>query len=172
MDVHVVKLGGSLLDVMDLPARLQGWMDAQGSATWVLVVGGGAAADVVRAWDRLHDVGPHRGHWLAVRAMHLNAECVAAVMDDAKMVSGPDDIDAALFNIVEPIAWLSRKDDVPHRWSFTSDSIAAHVAKELGAARLTLLKSAAEGDDLVDADFKVASRGIARVELINFRARP
>ncbi len=30
---------------------------------------------------------------------------------------------------------------VPHRWTFTSDSVAAHIATRVGAEKLTVLKS-------------------------------
>lgn len=69
---------------------------------------------------------------------------------------------------------------IPHRWSFTSDSIAAHIATRLDAAKLTLLKSTlpaspcdlAEAGRLgiVDADFAAAAAGVPRVELVNLRS--
>jgi hypothetical protein len=69
---------------------------------------------------------------------------------------------------------------IPHRWTFTSDSIAAHIAARMGAGRLTLLKSTlpqsecgpacAAGLGLVDADFPEASAGLPSVELVNLRS--
>ena len=42
---HVIKVGGSLLDLPDLPARLDRWLTARGGAKPMLVVGGGVVAD-------------------------------------------------------------------------------------------------------------------------------
>jgi len=85
------------------------------------------------------------------------------------------------------VAWLESEERaghaVPHVWSFTSDSIAAHAAKRLGAARLTLLKSTlpetmrggeaalsdAAAADVVDAELPRAAVGLPCVELVNLR---
>ena len=56
-DLRVIKLGGSLLGWPEWPARLHSWLTAQTPAANVLVVGGGALADVVREWDRVRLVG-------------------------------------------------------------------------------------------------------------------
>jgi hypothetical protein len=85
---------------------------------------------------------------------------------------------------MEPAAWLRLSDEsgrpTPRRWSFTSDSIAAHVAQQLDRARLTLLKStlppgpcdahAACAQGIVDTDFPIASAGLPSVELVNLRS--
>jgi aspartokinase-like uncharacterized kinase len=185
---HVVKLGGSLLDLPDLPVRFRDWLDRQPPARWCMVVGGGRAADTVRRFDRWHGLGEERGHWLAVRAMQFNTRLVAAALGDWPVVADPSRDDDRPFTLLDPHAWLARLEaaepgaSVPHRWSFTSDSIAAHAAAWLGAGQLTLLKStlpdgvsdvpSAAGQGLVDADFPEASTPIAIVTMVNLRAGP
>lgn len=185
--IHVVKLGGSLLDLPDLVERFERWRPRD--QTTVVVVGGGDAAELVRAFDRQFALGAERGHWLAVRAMQFNAHVVAAALRTPHVVSAPDQLSGldGQVAIVDALAWLSREEQergesVPHRWSFTSDSIAAHVAVVLHAERLTLLKStlpegastaeevAAEG--VVDCDFPAASAAVPRIDLVNLRAQP
>ena len=43
-------------------------------------------------------------------------------------------------NVLAPSAWLLRADPLPHSWDITSDSIAAWIARVLGARRLMLVK--------------------------------
>jgi aspartokinase-like uncharacterized kinase len=189
-DVHVLKLGGSLLDLPDLPACFDAYRQTQCSDHCVLVVGGGDAADHVRRFDRQHGLGEEAGHWMAVRAMQLNTHMVASILPRCRLVNGITECTVvwrnALLPVVDPLAWLEdehrRGIAIPHRWSFTSDSIAAHLAHRLQAQRLSLLKSVSPPADadvaraaqlgLVDADFPAASAGIARVELVNLRAEP
>jgi hypothetical protein len=47
--IRVVKLGGSLLDLEELPERLTRWIAAQRAMASVMVVGGGWLADALRA---------------------------------------------------------------------------------------------------------------------------
>jgi aspartokinase-like uncharacterized kinase len=180
--IHVVKVGGSLLDLPDLPARLTAYIDTLEQCV-AMIVGGGRAADLVRGFNKLHQLDETDGHWLAVRAMQLNAHMVMTQLPNAQLVRDTDDCRAAWaankVALVDPMAWV---DHVPHRWTFTSDSIAAHVATRLQATKLTLLKSTlpkgdcgiacATGLGMVDEDFDAASRDVAYIELVNLRARP
>lgn len=189
-DVHVVKLGGSLLDLPDLPARFDAYRQTHCSDHCALVVGGGDAADHVRRFDRQHGLGEEAGHWMAVRAMQLNAHMVASILPRCRLVNDVAECAMAwrdtLLPVVDPLAWLEdehrRGIAIPHRWSFTSDSIAAHLAHRLQAPRLSLLKSVSPPADidvaraaqlgLVDADFPAATAGGLLVEWVNLRAEP
>ena len=188
--IQVIKLGGSLLDMPGLVPRFEAYRQAEICERALLVVGGGRLADAVRQFDLLHGLGPERGHWMAVRAMQVNAHMVAGVLtsavavDDARECNGAWNMDKLA--IMDPLVWLVREVQngitVPHRWSFTSDSIAAHVATQLGAARLTLLKSTSpeQCNDLqslaeqgiVDEDFPVAAAKLPLVETVNLRVQP
>lgn len=187
--IHVVKLGGSLLDLPDLLPRFERWR-AEQSASLVLVVGGGAAADAVRAFDRAFKLEESAAHWLAIRAMRLNAELIAGVVKDCEPVAKPQACMEAWgrkkIALVDPLAWLEREAGegihIPHRWTFTSDSIAAHVATRLRAGKLTLLKSRLPAGDcgpesaadlgIVDEDFPAACAAIPEIELVNLREHP
>ena len=185
---HIVKLGGSLLDLPDLPERINAYRAATRSERALVVVGGGVAADIVRRFDHDHALGEQTAHWLAVRAMQFNAHLFAAALPGARLVGDPTQCaqawQAGASAVMDPVLWLEREERggvrVPHCWQFTSDSIAAHVAHQLGAARLSLLKSALPERDhlaldeaarlaLVDERFPTAAQGIACVELVNLR---
>lgn len=188
--IHVVKLGGSLLDLPELVARFTAWREAELGPRGVLVVGGGGAADVVRAFDKAFNLDEEAAHWLAVRAMQLNAHCLAAVLPHCRLVTNPIGCEIAWragdLAVIDPLVWLEREHAegvcIPHRWTFTSDSIAAHVAMRLNARQLTLLKSTlpkgdcgpecAAGLGVVDEDFPSACSGVPHVQLVNLRELP
>lgn len=191
--LRVIKLGGSLLDLPDLPRRFNAYrqfLANQGEQRLLLIVGGGVAADAVRHYNKLHDLGDHDGHWLAIRAMAFNAHCVARILGGCDIVTSPADClsvwQAGKVAVVDPLFWLQAMEKkglvIPHRWSFTSDSIAATIAVNLRASVLTLLKSTlpqqpvsiaqASALGLVDDDFPAACRGAASVELVNLRSEP
>ena len=188
--IRVIKLGGSLLDLPDLASRLASFVATCGHEHLLLVVGGGRVADVVRSYDATYALDEETGHWIAVRAMQLNTYLVASILPRCRTVCEPDGCQAAWqvddVALVDPLRWLenehARGVTVPHRWSFTSDSIAAHIAVQLQAGKLTLLKSTVPGGvcdvgaavraGLVDADFAGAAGAIGGIELVNLRSDP
>jgi aspartokinase-like uncharacterized kinase len=155
----VVKVGGSLFDLPDLGPRLQTWLDSLPTRNVLLVPGGGPTADVVRDLDRWHALGEERAHWLALRALTLNAYFLAELLPNAAVVErlgdwrrdGPAIVDAHAF---------ARLDEglpacLPHSWAVTSDAVAARVAVVSRARELVLLKSA---DPPAGADWRAAAR--------------
>jgi aspartokinase-like uncharacterized kinase len=66
---------------------------------------------------------------------------------------------------------LRRADPLPHSWEVTSDSLAAWIARALGASRLVLVKppDAEPSTDLVDGYFERV-RGNLGVETISANA--
>jgi 5-(aminomethyl)-3-furanmethanol phosphate kinase len=191
--IHVVKLGGSLLDLSDLPARLNAWMRTVDDSQMLVVVGGGTSADVVREMDKLHKLGEQRSHWLAIRAMEFNAHVVDAVMGDRVGMAGSLGDAELLWGegkaaVVSPHAWLEQEEmigkGVGHRWTFTSDSIAGHIAARVEAGRLTMLKSVLPRRDengkvtaqmmadqrIVDAEFPGVVKGLEEIWVCNLRS--
>lgn len=172
--MQVVKIGGSLLDLPDLPKRLDALRRAlEGPALYL--VGGGETAEVVRRFDRDHHLGDQASHWLAIRAMAFNAHLLRAIW--------PDD------GIIDPLAWLEQEHQqgisTPHDWRFTSDSIAAHLTRRINAGKLILAKSVdwPDGDGLIDMQnisrlglvdecFPIASKEIPRLDWVNLRRWP
>src|SRR4051812_35818845 len=83
----VMKVGGSLFDLPDLRERLHFVLAAFNDANVLLVPGGGAAADTVRALERVHRLGEEAAHWLAIRTMSLHAHFLGELLLDARIVS-------------------------------------------------------------------------------------
>jgi len=184
----VVKLGGSLLDLPDLRSRLTAWLDRCDDP--VLVVGGWRTADVVRDLDAIHGLGEERSHWLALRALTLNAHIVAGLLPRAAVATDLVEIPrlraAGRVPILEPFTFVRSdetvdSDPLPHKWIVTTDSVAARAARRL-ACNLVLLKSAplppgtglieAARLGLVDEHFPREATHLSRVECVDFRSDP
>lgn len=178
----LIKVGGSLYDWPLLGERLRALLQRHRGARVILFPGGGATADVVRAWDGIHRVGDEAAHWLALRALAANAYFLQTLLPDVPVVASPGDNDVS---ILEPHAFAladeANPGHLPHRWDVTSDSLAVRAAHVLGAEKLLLLKSASlkagatwpEATRLgfVDAYFATALAATACLEIhaINLR---
>lgn len=185
--VCVYKIGGSLLSLPGFPHRVATLVREDRNSRPLLVVGGGSAADLVRDWDRIHELGDEAAHRLAVGAMSLNARCVAELLKVARLVTSLDDARAAWergeIAVVEPEHWLNRYEAesataLSHSWSVTSDSIAAWIAAQIGAVRLMLVKSVdrpsgdlqlAARSGYVDAAFPTLAARLPCIEWLNLR---
>jgi 5-(aminomethyl)-3-furanmethanol phosphate kinase len=150
MTTVVYKIGGSLLTLPDLGARLDRLLMQRPSANVLLVAGGGAAADLVREWDRRFALGESRAHWLALRAVGLNEALLLDLLPAAVHVHRREEADVAwqtqkpavacAFDILREEA-LRPTASLPYNWNVTSDSIAAWIAGDWSADELVLLKS-------------------------------
>jgi 5-(aminomethyl)-3-furanmethanol phosphate kinase len=191
--VTIVKIGGSLLDWIELPARLADFLDeprsrlAGGHA--ILIAGGGRAADLVRQLDRTHRLGDETAHRLALRAMDLSALFLSALLPGSIAVDRLDALPAArragripvlLGGLILEEIERPGVAPLPRCWDTTSDSIAARIAVHLRAESLILLKSAslppgasrqeAARLERVDPHFPGVAQAIPRVEYLNLRA--
>lgn len=188
MTPTVVKVGGSLFDLPDLGRVLRRWLGSKAPSHVLLVPGGGPTADVIRGYDERFHLGEEAAHWLALRAMALNAHLLAELVGG--IVVGDWDecpacwdrgsvpiLDGYAFAVTDEV----RPSHLPHSWAVTSDALAARAAIVGGAGRLVLLKSVAipPGTDWgeaarrgwVDPHFPrvIHNQGELRIEVVAFR---
>ena len=184
--LSVYKLGGSLLSVPDLARRLGSFLESRRDRRGLLIVGGGAAADLVRRWDELFQLGEERSHWLALRAMKLNEALIAELLPEMPVVRSREEAAAEWERGMAAI--LCAHDFVrdeecrsgpplPHCWEATSDSIAAWVALRWPADELVLMKSAEldqarrmSNRPAVDACFPEVAAGVREIGWVNLRS--
>lgn len=140
---HVVKLGGSLVGaprLRELLARL-----AAHGEPLVVVGGGGPLADAVRALQPRLGLRERAAHRMAILAMEQTAEALADLESGLIPCADADAIDGAHYAGCAAL-WLPARmaldADLPESWDVTSDSLAAWLALQLGADRLTLVKAA------------------------------
>ena len=74
----VVKVGGSLFDSPALGPALRAYLNALAPRPVLLVAGGGAVADAVRAFDRTHALGEAPAHWLALASLDVTRRLLEA----------------------------------------------------------------------------------------------
>lgn len=162
--VAVVKVGGSLYDLPDLGLRLDRWLTERLSGTRVVLVpGGGPVVEVIRQLDCCHGLGEETSHWLALRALTVNAHFLASLLPSACVAGAGEQLQRAWEKNLLPILDVhefARVDErcsarLPHCWAVTSDALAARVAVVLQARHLILLKSTAIPPDL---DWREAGR--------------
>jgi len=191
MAVRVVKVGGSLFDDPQLPAKLAGWLERQTPALEVLVAGGGDLADVIRHAAARFAVDPDVAHWICIDLLTATSRLLSALLPEAVHFDRFCDLEAAIARggprrVVFAVEDFLREAEthragppLPHDWSVTSDSITARLATAIGATELVLLKSTsvppgtsqatAAAQGLVDDHFPLAARWVPRVRWVNLR---
>jgi 5-(aminomethyl)-3-furanmethanol phosphate kinase len=190
--VCVVKVGGSLLDWPELPARLLRFLQqrraSEPGVKLALLCGGGDFADSVRRYDRIHHFSDWVAHRLAVQAMDLACTVLFCLLPLCHGVETldmldedwpPDEIPMLLPSTNLEELQFERRKPMPYSWDVTSDTIAAWIAGELPGRSLVVVKSTplprgATRDDaarlqLVDPFFPLISSALDRVEYLHLR---
>ncbi|MBV8837609.1 MAG: uridylate kinase [Alphaproteobacteria bacterium] len=140
--ITVVKLGGSHARSKHLAPWLDVLSRCGGRA--VIVTGGGAFADAVRAMQPVMHFDDRAAHHMALLAMEQYALALASLRSSFTLAASIAAIRRALREgrvpIWSPVAMVLRARDVPARWDITSDSLAAWLAGRIGAKQLLLVK--------------------------------
>lgn len=189
--IRVVKVGGSLFDLPDLPARIIDRLAAQPSGLNIIVAGGGERVEELRQAEKAVPLTTVGYHWLCVRALATTAEILAEWLRPLPFIRGFDELQATIsfrlpstciFDVFEFLHEHEGQlpgEVLPQDWSVTSDSIAARLARVIDADELVLFKSAtvpagSSLEDLakqgyVDAFFPQAAEELPLVRLVNLR---
>ncbi|MBM3969687.1 MAG: hypothetical protein FJ302_07475 [Planctomycetes bacterium] len=152
MSITVLKLGGSLLDLSDLPDRLRAVIARLENDRPLLICGGGKVVDVVRRWHETHALDDEQSHWLAMDSIRLNQRLLLTLMPELELASNRAAAESAWLRgrvpLLDLMAFVSIEESyceqvaaLPHTWNVTSDSLAAWVAIRWPASRFVLLKS-------------------------------
>jgi aspartokinase-like uncharacterized kinase len=141
----VLKLGGSLASSGGLPACLAALEALRGAV--VVVPGGGVFADAVREAQPRFGFSDRTAHHMAILAMEQYALMLVDRLPRLEPCVSIEEMRRAAASR-HPAIWLpatlSLADPtIPQSWDVTSDSLAAWLARRLGAARLVLVKSVA-----------------------------
>jgi len=138
----VIKLGGSFA----FSASLRDWIAAiAGCAGRVVIVpGGGPFADAVRAAQVQMGFDDRTAHRMALLAMEQYGCAIKSRHEALSLADSLDSIRRGLADDQVPV-WLPTlmamgAADIPQSWDVTSDSLAAWLARKIGAERLVLVK--------------------------------
>jgi dihydroneopterin aldolase len=140
----VIKLGGSLYD----SPLLHDWLSTiseHGKGRVVVVPGGGLFADAVRIAQKQIGFDDVTAHRMALLAMEQSAHMLANLNANFIPAKSQAEMEAVLKKNHIPV-WLPTEmalaaDNIPASWDMTSDSLAAWLAKKIGATNLFLVKS-------------------------------
>ena len=183
----VFKIGGSLFDLPNLPGVIRQVLEQRSGNSAFLIAGGGAVADAVRGWDRVHHLGEDAAHDLALEAMDLSASFLARFFPAARMVRSPRQVAIAAAEGALSISCAGcfikavegqAPTPLEHSWRVTSDSIGAWTAGVLAASELVLVKSVplpakmspAAAAGLVDEKFSDYAANLPAISWVNARA--
>ena len=139
----VVKLGGSVVRSPELSA----WLDviAASARPVVIVPGGGALADEVRAAQARLGFGDGAAHRMALLAMDQLAWAVGGLRAGFEVGDTEDALRASLAHgrvaVWAPYSLVAGRSDFPQSWTVTSDSLALWLARRLGAECCFVIKS-------------------------------
>ncbi|MCZ7399423.1 MAG: amino acid kinase [Candidatus Methanoperedens sp.] len=123
----VIKIGGSLIHRgRELVREIIEYSNSE-DETILIVPGGSIFADTVRRISATEEAA----HWMAVLAMEQYGYYLGNG-NGVKLIDNMD-IDGKGAYILLPYNLLKTKDELPHSWDVTSDTIAAWVAQKLGA---------------------------------------
>ncbi len=141
----VVKIGGSLASSPDLRAWLAA-LAGPGKFPAVVVPGGGPFADLVRREQATQGFDDIQAHRMAVLAMERYGLMLCGLQPRLVPAASVAHILAAQARGEIPV-WMAGSmafaaSDIAASWDVTSDSLAAWLAKTIGAKALFLVKSA------------------------------
>jgi aspartokinase-like uncharacterized kinase len=139
----VVKLGGSVVRSPELPA----WLDviAASKRPIIIVPGGGALADEVRAAQARLGFGDGAAHRMALLAMDQLAWAVAGLRAGFEVGDTEEALRASIAQgrvaVWAPYSLVADRSDIPQSWTVTSDSLALWLGRRLGAECCYVIKS-------------------------------
>jgi dihydroneopterin aldolase len=139
----IVKLGGSVVRSPELSA----WLDviAASPRPIVVVPGGGALADEVRAAQTRLGFGDGAAHRMALLAMDQIAWAVAGLRSGFEVGDTEEALRRALEQghvaVWAPYGLVANRSDIPQSWTVTSDSLALWLGRRLGAECCYVVKS-------------------------------
>lgn len=139
-----VKIGGGLLRDEGLEGLRRACAEVSEIAARraVLVVpGGGAFADAVRAVDAQVGLADDVAHALALTAMDQFGVVLRSLLPAAETLT--DLVAPSTLGILMPAAAFARRAEIPQSWTVTSDSLAVLAAGAIGAEEAILLKPVA-----------------------------
>jgi aspartokinase-like uncharacterized kinase len=164
----IVKLGGSLWNNRNLKRWVTAICDA--GAPIALVPGGGPFADAVRVAQAVMHFTDAAAHKMALLAMAQYAQALGDLDERLAIAERPDDFAEVWLRrrtaVWSPVAMAAEREDIPQNWEMTSDSLAAWLARELGAVRIVLVKSAAPDAHVTAAG--MASQGVVDSVFLQF----
>ncbi len=81
MELRVIKVGGSLLDLDDFATRIQTWMLQVKPARNVFIIGGGSFCNEVRSLNAQFGFSEEFAHGICIELMSVTAKLLGTLLD-------------------------------------------------------------------------------------------
>jgi aspartokinase-like uncharacterized kinase len=145
-NIAVFKIGGKILeDYKNLEctiSQLKKLYDDNTLQKIIIIPGGGSYANFIRSIDKKFVIGDNLAHWMAIFSMDYNGKDLNRKFTDFECIDDFEKIQRAkrIFCIFLPYNYLKKKDELPHSWDVTSDSITIYIANKLNLNKCYLIK--------------------------------
>ncbi len=142
----IVKIGGKILEnkenLESTIAQFKHICENDIVQKIIIIPGGGTYANFVRKIDEKISIGDELSHWMAIFAMNCNGIELSQKYNDIKYFDNLGELKKSNGRIVIflPYDFIYQRDDLPHSWSVTSDSISLYLAHQLGLKDCFLIK--------------------------------
>ena len=97
----------------------------------LLIGGGGKFASSVRNLQKEWHFSDDAAHWMAIAGMEQFSHMLIDILLDVQVLEKPGVPEVGSPAVFLPYSFLRVNDDLPHKWTVTSDSIAAYLCSQL-----------------------------------------
>ncbi len=142
----IVKIGGKILEnkenLESTIAQFKHICENNIVQKIIIIPGGGTYANFVRKIDEKISIGDELSHWMAIFAMNCNGIELSQKYNDIKFFDNLGELKKSneRIAIFLPYDFINQRDELPHIWDVTSDSITVYIAHHLGLKDCFLIK--------------------------------
>ncbi len=142
----IVKIGGKILEnkenLESTIAQFKHICENDIVQKIIIIPGGGTYANFVRKIDEKISIGDDLSHWMAIFAMNCNGIELSQKYNDIKFFDNLGELKKSneRIAIFLPYDFINQRDELPHIWDVTSDSITLYIAHHLGLKDCFLIK--------------------------------
>jgi aspartokinase-like uncharacterized kinase len=108
----------------------------------VLIPGGGTPVNFIRKLYSELNFTEDVAHWMSIFSMNYNGIQLSEKFPHIKSIENSKKLkkESRSFCLFLPFQFLKKRDELPHSWEVTSDSIALYLTKKLGINKCILIK--------------------------------
>ncbi len=140
------KIGGGILEnhtnLSSVISQLEQLYNTNKIQKIVLIPGGGTPVNFIRKLYSELNFTEDIAHWMSIFSMNYNGIELSKQFLHIKPVESSRKLkkESKTFCLFLPFQFLKKRDELPHSWEVTSDSIALYLTKRLGINTCILIK--------------------------------
>ena len=156
--IAIFKIGGKILeDIENLSSTISQLeqLYKEGIIHKIIVIpGGGSFANFIRKVYNELKFTEEVAHWMGIISMNYNGLELNKKFPNIELIENFDKLkdNRRIFCVFLPYEFIKEKDNLPHSWDITSDSISLFIAKELELKECYLIKDV---DGILSNKFQV-----------------